>query len=435
MTARSALQRAFRAALDAAGAEGAVRRFCQLDGERLELGSGESLTLSEFERIWLVGAGKATPPMARAMVDLLGTRVVGGVVTTKDRHGVALPLDLWEARHPVPDVRGMAAAAETLRLARSAAPSDLLICLLSGGASALWAAPDQGLSLGDLQRVTDGLLRAAAPIDELNAVRKHLSRIAGGRLARASGAGRMLTLAVSDVLGDKPDVIGSGPTVPDPTTFADALSVLECHDLEVPPSVVRHLQAGLSGGRSETPGPEDPLWERTSYVVVASLSDALSAAADALTASGFESRILSTGLTGEARAAGATIARQALAVKGDGPKHPIALLWGGETTVTVRGEGRGGRNQEMALAAALELEGSAGVLIGCFATDGTDGPTDAAGGYADGGSVVRARAGGVDPHWALDQNDSYAFLTAAGDLVCTGPTGTNVNDVAIALCF
>src|SRR5690606_32670828 len=275
--------------------------------------------------------------------------------------------------------------------------------------------------------------RSGASIDELNAVRKHLSRIAGGQLAMASKAGRLVTLAISDVIGDRPDVIGSGPTVPDPTTYADALAVLDRYGIDAPGSVLLHLRAGAAGEIPETPDVGHPVWERTSYSVVASLADALAGAEASLASIGYRVEVSDQRVTGEAREAGAAIARVALAAAGSERSEPLALLWGGEATVTVRGSGTGGRNQEMALAAAIELAGASNITVGCLATDGIDGPTDAAGAIIDGLTVEKAVGLGLDPSRALRDNDSYPLLCATGDLVVSGPTGTNVNDVAIVL--
>ena len=433
--ARDLVRGAFEAAIEAAAPDLAVRRACRVEGNRLELPGGVHVERGDGSAVWLVGAGKATPRMAAEAAELLGPRIRGGSITT--RGGLALPVpgqvEVWEAAHPVPDVRAMAAASDALRLVRSASPDELVLCLLSGGASALWTAPVAGVSLSDLQAITQLLLRSGASIDELNAVRKHLSRIAGGQLAMASRAGRLVTLAISDVIGDRPDVIGSGPTVPDPTTYADALAVLDRYGIDAPGSVLLHLRAGAAGEIPETPDVGHPVWERTSYSVVASLADALAGAEAFLASIGYRVEVSDQRVTGEAREAGAAIARVALAAAGSERSEPLALLWGGEATVTVRGSGTGGRNQEMALAAAIELAGASNITVGCLATDGIDGPTDAAGAIIDGLTVEKAVGLGLDPSRALRDNDSYPLLCATGDLVVSGPTGTNVNDVAIVL--
>lgn len=367
--------------------------------------------------------------MAQGALEVLGTRVCGGTVTTRDGHTLPLPgIAVHEASHPLPDARGIAGAEAALRLAANADASDLVLCLLSGGASALWPAPPPGVTLEDLRTTTDALLRAGAPIRELNAVRKHLSRIAGGQLARAAYPARVLTLAISDVVGSPPDVIGSGPTVPDPTTYRDALEALARRGVAVPPSVQTQLEAGAAGEHPETPKPGDPVFGRTEWHLVASVADALQGATEEATRLGYPAAIVTDRMEGEARQVGREIAGLARSAR-----PPAALLLGGETTVTVRGDGYGGRNQELALAAAIALEGVPNVLVAALGTDGTDGPTDAAGAVVDGATVARGRARGLDARNHLHRNDAYPFLEATGDLLLTGPTGTNVADLVLIL--
>lgn len=385
--------------------------------------------MGEFERIWLIGAGKAACGMTLGALDVLGSRITGGTVVTKDDHGFLIPgIEVREARHPLPDERGVAAADEALRIAQQASRKDLVLCLLSGGASALWPAPVSGVTLTDLQATTDALLRAAAPIQEINAVRKHLSRIAGGQLARAAGPARVLTLAISDVVGSPPDVIGSGPTVPDSTTFHEALQVLSRRQVAVPRNTQDHLERGAAGTVPETPKPGDPLFERTSWILAASIGHALRAAADEANRLGYRTRVVTDLLEGEARVVGRKLAGLAAGVQ-----PPAALLFGGETTVTVQGNGRGGRNQELALAAAIALQDRAGVLLAALGTDGTDGPTDAAGAVVDSGTIERGQTRGLDAADHLRRNDAYSYLQATGDLLVTGPTGTNVADLTLLL--
>jgi glycerate 2-kinase len=423
------------AALSAVEPRLAVRRALRLQEGTLQVGD-EAIDLGSIQRVLLVGAGKAASSMALGAQDVLGERLTGGTITTKDGHAVPVPgIDVWEAAHPLPDARGLAGAASALQLARQATERDLVLGLLSGGTSALWPAPPAGVSLGDLQRVTGALLRAGAPIGELNTVRKHLSRISGGQLARAVHPARLVTLVVSDVVGSPVDVIASGPTVPDPTTYADALEVLRRREIEIPVAVSAHLQAGAAGEYAETPKPGDVLFDRTSVHVIARNQDALEGAAREAERLGYEPRIVTDSLEGEAREAARAVVAEALRARGErsAGSQPLALLWGGETTVTVAGDGRGGRNQELALAAAILLEGEVGITVAALGTDGTDGPTDAAGGVVDGGTVGRARERGLNPIDYLRRNDAYPLLRAAGDLLVTGPTGTNVNDVVIAL--
>lgn len=421
------------AALAAADARTAVARALSLNGDLLRMGD-EEVDLSGVRHVWVMGAGKAPCGMAMGAMELLGGWISAGTLTTKDGHGCELPgFFVWEAAHPVPDTRGMAGAADALRMARAAGPDDLVLCLLSGGASALWAAPAAGVTLTEVRAVTDALLRAGATIRELNAVRKHLTRIGGGWLARAAAPARVVTLAVSDVVGGALDVIGSGPTVPDPTTFADALDVLARYEVAVPHGVRAHLQAGDAGEVDETPKPGDAAFQRTSVHVVASSGDALRGAAREAERLGYAARIVGDDVEGEARTVGEQVGLLIRNTLAERPRGPVALLLGGETTVTVRGRGRGGRNQELALAVAMEIDGTAGVLAASLGTDGTDGPTDAAGAFADGGTVARGESGGLDARDALRRNDTHPFLRAAGDLIVTGPTGTNVNDVVLVL--
>jgi glycerate-2-kinase len=420
-----------RAALAAADPEAAVRAALAVDGGRLRAGDAE-VEVDGPGKVWMVAVGKAAAAMARGASAALGERMAGGSVTLPRGAGAALPsFEVWEARHPIPDVHGLAGAADALQLAGRLGADDLLLFLLSGGASALWPAPPDGVDLADLQATTDALLRAGAPIAEINAVRKHLSRISGGRLARAAAPARVLTLAVADVIGATDDAIGSGPTLPDPTRFEDALDVLRRYDVRVPPGVLRHLQAGAAGLQPETVKPGE-LDNVLGFHRLLDVRDALGGAAEAATAAGYEAVVVSDRVEGEAREVGMEIADAALQARREG-RTRAALLWGGETTVTVRGQGTGGRNQELALAAAIRLAGEPDVVLAALATDGRDGPTDAAGALVDGDTRARGEAAGLDPVGFLHANDSYHFLDATGDLLRPGPTGTNVNDVVVVL--
>jgi len=358
---RSAAMAILRAGLDAVEPGAAVRRAMVLDGHRLQA-CGSELDLREIERVMLVGAGKAAAAMAAAVLDRLGGRVHGGVITVP--HGTAMEfpgLDVWEAAHPLPDAHGAAAVAETLRLVRGAGPRDLVICVLSGGASALWAAPPNEVTLGEVRAVAHALMRAGATIHELNTVRRQLGGLGGGRLALAALPARVLTLAISDVVGSPLQDIGSGPTVGDPTGHADALDVLARREVVPPPGVLRHLQRVAIGELLANPRPGDPRLGRSRTLVIADYRDALVGAARAAVSLGFRVHVARRPLGGEARTAAARIVR---AGAGRPPgRAPEALLWGGETVVRVRGGGRGGRNQELALAAALELEGRSGIVL------------------------------------------------------------------------
>ena len=434
---RADARRILEAGIAAAEPRAAVLRALSREGDLLRVAGGETVELGAAGRVWIVGAGKAAAGMAAGALEVLGDRVAGGTVTVPAGGPVPrLPgLEVWMASHPVPDTHGLAGATAALETARAAGEDDLVLCLLSGGASALWPAPPAGVSLSELRAATERLLRAGAPIAEVNAVRRHLSRIAGGWLARAAAPARVVTLAVSDVVGSAPDAIGSGPTVPDPTTFGDALEVLRRREVDVPPAVRAHLQRGHLGEAPETPKPRDPAFARASYRVVASNRDALAAAAEEAERLGYRTVVVRDDMEGEAREVAAEVAALAWGAHAEGgpARAPAALLLGGETTVTVRGPGRGGRSQELALAAALAIEGEPGVLVAAAGTDGRDGPTDAAGAMVDGGTVARGRAAGLEARDALERNDAHTFLRASGDLVVTGLTGTNVNDLVLVL--
>jgi glycerate 2-kinase len=384
-----------------------------------------------FRRIWLVGAGKASAGMAAAVEAILGDRIAGGVIATKDGHLAATKrTQLRECSHPVPDERGVAAAREILSIAQAATEEDLLICCLSGGASALLPLPASGITLADKQETTRLLLASGATIHEINAVRKHLSQIKGGQLAAAAYPASVLSLILSDVIGNNLDVIGSGVTAPDSSTYAYAVEVLRKYELlDRVPAAVRIRLTDLTS--PETPKHDNPAFARTQNVIVGSNDLALTAAAEHAKALGYNSMILSSFIEGETRdVAGvhAAIAKELVAF--DRPlARPACVVSGGETTVTISGEGKGGRNQEFALAAAIGIAGMNDVCILSAGTDGTDGPTDAAGAICDGDTIAR----GPDALEFLTRNDSYPYFEGLGDLIKTGPTGTNVMDVRIVI--
>jgi glycerate 2-kinase len=389
-------------------------------------------------RTIVIGAGKASAAMARAFEEAWDGELSGLVVT---RRGHAVPcgrIEIVEASHPVPDASGEDAARRILRLAEGLGPDDQLVCLISGGGSALLALPAPGLTLADKQAVTRALLRSGAPIGEINTVRKHLSAIKGGRLAAAAYPARVVTLAISDVPGDDPAVIASGPTVPDPSTFADARAVLDKYGIREPAAVMAHLAAAAY----ETPKPRDRIFANTRYELVASPQRALATAADQAGASGITGIVLSDRIEGEARDVAlvhAALAQQLRAGQfriGDKTIGlPAVLLSGGETTVTVRGDGRGGRNTEFLLALTAALAGTPGIAAIACDTDGIDGTEDNAGAIVYPDTIKRAEAAGVSLKEALARNDGYGFFAALGDLVVTGPTLTNVNDFRAVLVF
>ena len=423
------------AALAAVEPAAAVRRHVRCEGDSLRV-ADQRYDLRDYERVFVVGGGKAAVPMATAIAGILGERLAGGVIVTKYGHTIlqsSIPnLQIVEAGHPVPDENSVRGAQAIADLAGQATERDLVLCLISGGGSALLTLPVTGLTLADLQTLTDALLRSGATIHELNTVRKHWSRIKGGNLARLVAPARLVTLVLSDVVGDPLDVIASGPTVPDPTTVADAQAVLERYGN---PWGFGKPQGFYEEILRETPKPGDPIFERVQHTIVGSNRLAALAAVEQARQLGFNAQLLSTYVEGEAREVAKVAAALAKGIRayGDPLPPPAGLVWGGETTVTIRGEGKGGRNQELALAAALALDGWPGILVMALATDGTDGPTDGAGAVVTGETVSRSRALGLDPRAALEVNDSYPFFDALGDLIRTGPTGTNVNDLLFVL--
>jgi glycerate 2-kinase len=377
------------------------------------------LPLPPQGRTIVVGAGKAAASMALA-VETHWSGPLSGSVITRYGHGMSCQrIQVVEAAHPVPDTSGEAAAARILAMVTDAGPDDLVLCLISGGGSALLSLPAPGLTLEDKQVVSKALLTSGATISEMNCLRKHLSAVKGGRLSAAAHPAHLVTLAISDVPGDDPAVIASGPTVADPTTFADASAILERYAIYAPTAVARHLRAATD----ETPKPGDPRLAATETILVATPGEALEAAAGAARAAGYEPVMVGDAIEGEAREVAAEQAHRAL---GTPPGH--VLLSGGETTVTVRGGGRGGRNCEYLLALALALDGDPGIWAIACDTDGIDGTENNAGAFLSPDTLARAGAMGLDAKAHLSNNDGYGFFSALGDLVITGPTFTNVND-------
>lgn len=389
-------------------------------------------------RVIVLAAGKAGASMAAAAAAFYSTTHgldasrLSGIAVTRDGYACdAGPIEVVEAGHPLPNAAGLAATRRVLELARSAGPDDLVLALISGGGSANWLLPRGAITLADKQAVTRTLLRSGAGIGEINCVRKHLSEIKGGRLAIACRHTRLATLAISDVPGDDPSVIASGPTVADPSTREEALAIVERRGI-VLPAVCR---AVLEDPACETPKPGDPIFDRAPYTIVATPETALRAGSDAAAALEYRPVMLGSGIEGEARAVARAHADLAFAARGRGER--VAILSGGELTVTIRGGGRGGPNQEYALALAIALGGEAGIAALSADTDGTDGGTglasDPAGAFVDPGTLERARAMGIDSHAALADNDSTGFFEAVDGLYAPGPTFTNVNDCRIIL--
>jgi hydroxypyruvate reductase len=428
----------FQAALEAADAARAVRGHLSIRAGQLKAGSAH-LPLKSFDRMFLLAVGKAAAQMAVEIERIAGKHLAGGLAITKHGHAAVRPrhLPVIEAGHPIPDDAGAKAAGTVRELLRELNARDLLIVAISGGASALLSAPAEPVTLAAKQKTTDLLLRAGADIFELNAVRKHLSTLKGGWLSALAYPANVVSLLLSDVIGDPLDVIGSGPTAPDESTFADATGVLEKYRLldRVPAAVRERLERGLRGEIPETPKPGDPLFQNVYNVVVGSNGLALEAAAGRARLIGYRPLILSSSIQGETREVArvhAEILREVV-MSGHPLRAPACILSGGETTVTVRGSGKGGRNQEFALAVALAIAGLPNVLALSGGTDGTDGPTDAAGAMATGETVALAKKRGLDALDHLARNDAYPFFAALGDLVKTGPTGTNVMDLNLLL--
>ena len=433
------LTQALQEALKAADPRLILSRALKLDGDSLRVGQ-VALDLAGFRRILVLGGGKASGNMAAGLEQVLGDRIGGGVVIVpayQMPRPVCRRITVHPATHPIPSKSGVAGVQKMLRLIGAPKESDLAVCLISGGGSALMPFPLGSLSLRDVQSTTDILLKSGAEIAETNTVRKHLSGISGGRLAQALYPATVLSLIISDVVGDPLDAIASGPTAPDPTTFEDAEAVLRKYDLwrRIPPRVRGTVSRGVVGKVAETPKKGSRVFERVHNVIVGSNRISCLAAAKSLRKNGYTAMVTSTSTRGEARDVGRLFAGMLLEMAEyhtpAGP--PACIIAGGETTVTVSGRGVGGRNQELVLAAALEIDGSKHALIASMGTDGVDGPTTAAGAVADGELVRRERNSGEDARYYLKRNDSNSFFREFGGLLLTGPTGTNVNDIIIAM--
>lgn len=450
--------RVLAAAVNAVEPSAAVRRYLQRDGDTLHVGE-RAYNLAAYERVFVVGAGKAGAPMAQAAAEVLGARLTGGVVIVKEGHLGSQKEEsrtqrqdqdssfifhtssfiLLEAGHPVPDQRGVDATQRIADLLGGTTERDLVIALISGGGSALMMLPVPGVRLEDMQQLTSALLACGATINEMNTLRKHLDQVKGGGLARMAHPATLVTLILSDVVGNPLDVIASGPTVPDTSTFADAWGILEHYNIvaQVPMSIQNYLQDGLAGKVAETLKPGDPLFAHVENVIIASNAQAARAALETAHAEGMHPLLLTTYMQGEAREIGramAAIGRE-IAASGQPLSRPCCMVAGGETTVTLRGDGTGGRNQELALATVADLAGLEHVALVALATDGGDGPTDAAGAVVTGATLERARALGLDPAAFMARNDAYHFFAALDDLLRPGPTNTNVNDLTFVFAF
>mgnify|MGYP000707679047 CR=1 FL=1 len=427
----------FMAGLSAVEPRAAIRKHCKLTSDLLQVGS-QTYDLASYRNIFIIGAGKATAPMAMEVENILGERLSGGVISVKYHHGLNLErVHVIEAGHPVPDQNGITGAVAISKIAESAGENDLVICLISGGGSALMVSPEVGISLQDKQATVEALLNCGASIHEINAVRKHISRIKGGRLARAIYPAGLVALILSDVVGDDLEVIASGPTVGDTSTFSDCLEIIDRYRIraDMPESVIRHLTEGRDGKHPETTNPGASELARVQNLIVGSNMDAIRAASQKAEMLGYHTLILSSMIEGDTTQVArvhAAIAKEIIKT-GHPASPPACILSGGETTVQVKGQGLGGRNQEFALAGALEIDRLHSVVILSGGTDGTDGPTDAAGAIADGETLNRASRLNLDPKHYLANNDSFHFFQALDDLLITGPTRTNVMDLRIIL--
>ena len=424
----------FKAGIDAVNPYRLILQSLKVEGNILNI-KDVSYDLNQFNNIIVIGAGKATASMAQAVEKVIGDKISDGLIVVKYEHTSPLKkIRQIEAGHPLPDEAGLKGTEEILKLLEGADEKTLVICLLSGGGSALLVSPLDGITLDEKKEVNRFLLSVGARINEVNAVRKHLSKIKGGRLSEISHPATLITLILSDVIGDKLDVIASGPTVPDNTTFKDAMNVIEKYNLvdKLPENVIRLLNRGLMGEIKDTPKNREVFFKKSKAFILGNLKHALTAAKEKAVSMGYETEIISSELQGEARDVGRWLAGRAKELRG-----ARCLISGGETTVTVKENGEGGRNQELALSFAIEIEGLKGITMLSAGTDGTDGPTDAAGAIVDGETVSKAKTLGLDPERYLNTNDSYNFFKRLDSLtgerfhVITGPTGTNVMDMQI----
>ncbi|MEW6410024.1 MAG: glycerate kinase [Nitrospirota bacterium] len=436
----------FNYALNAVDPYNAVMRHLSLDREMLSAGD-KDYPLKDFKRIIVIGAGKASARMASAVETVLGERITDGIVITKYGYnreqdsrgkGQGARIRIFEAGHPIPDENGLKATQEIIKLLKDSDENTLVLCLISGGGSALFVSPYDWISLVEKQKITNMLLMAGANINELNTVRKHISRVKGGRLAEIAYPATIISLILSDVVGDRLDVIASGTTSPDKTTYQDALGVLKKYGLidRSPQTVLKVLYEGTKGLIPETPKEGDIIFEKVENIIIGSNEKALGAAKTRAETLGLNAEIISKEISGEARDVGRWLAQRALVLKGSrvqGFRGSSCLISGGETTVTVKGNGLGGRNMELALAFAMEIEGVSGITLLSAGTDGTDGTTDAAGAIVDGNTVAKAKAIVINPEEYLRNNDSYNFFKKINGLFVTGPTGTNVMDMQIII--
>jgi glycerate 2-kinase len=440
--AREDLREIYTAAISSVNPEMAIKNHVKLDRGKLILFSGgtqfKAFQLEGYKSIFVVGSGKATAPMASAIEEILGDRISRGLITVKYGYLEDLSsIEIVEASHPIPDMNGVTGAQRIMDIIHEAGEDDLVISLISGGGSALMPLPPDTISLEEKGKTTDLLLKSGATIHELNSVRKHLSLVKGGNLARAAYPATVINLMISDVVGDDMDVIASGPFVPDKSTFNSAMEILKRYDLinKIPETVLKHIKDGIDGKIEETPKQESRIFNKVTNLIIASNIIALQAAQEEAEKRGYNSIILSSLFEGETRDVAyfhAAIAKEVLA-SSNPVERPACIISGGETTVTVRGEGLGGRNMEFAMHAAVFIDGYDHVIMASIGTDGTDGPTDAAGAVADGTTIRNAGEKGLNITEYIRNNDSYHFFKEIDDLIITGPTNTNVMDIRIIM--
>jgi len=434
---KKALEDIFTAGVKAVDPERAVQKYVRRQGNQLFVGDS-SYALDSFKRIFLIGAGKGTAPMAKAVEDILGERLTDGLIIVKYGHGIPLKkTQILEAGHPIPDGAGLEATEELLKQTQECTEEDLIICAFSGGGSALLPAPSPPLTLDQKQETTRLLLECGATINEINAIRKHLSRSKGGWLAKEAYPATIVSLLLSDVIGDRLDVIASGPTVPDESTYSDCIKIIDRYKLSdgLPKSVTEYFKKGAAGSLPETPKAGDPVFSKVQNLIVGNNRESLLAAKERAISLGYNTIILSSQIEGEARevaqvfaAIGKEISQANLPIS-----SPACVIAGGETTVKIQGRGKGGRSQELALSCAIAIDGWKGISLLSAGTDGTDGPTDAAGAIVNGTTCKRARQANLYPREFLLANDSYTFFESLGDLLKTGPTRTNVMDIMCML--
>lgn len=436
--------RILASAIQAVDPKQAVHSHLIRSGNQL-LVSGRSYNLVDYQRFIVIGAGKAGHPMASAIEEILPDHQFDGLVIVKDGYlaesssSTQHSIQLVEAGHPIPDSRGVVSTDRIIDILKQTNPETLVICLISGGGSALLVSPVEGVSLHDLQLLTSELLACGASINEINTLRKHLDRVKGGNLARLAAPAQVISLILSDVVADPLDVIASGPTIPDQTTFQEAIQILEQYQIKekVPPPIQDYLLQGQEGNKSENPKPSDPIFRNVNNLIIASNQQAAQAALNQAQTEGLNSLLLTSYLQGEASQAGRFVASLARQIAKDGQPipRPVCIILGGETTVKLTGSGKGGRNQELALGAVSDLANIRDVVLVSLATDGGDGPTEAAGAVVTGETLTRASQANLSPLTFLANNDAYHFFQHLNDLIITGPTNTNVNDLVFLFAF